>query len=63
MFNSHCISHEMATGPFGLLHDLIWWIFISMSEELLPIYLANMFAEFFSENMTRNIMAIEETNV
>ena len=32
-----------------MLFDLVWRIFINMSKELLPIYLANMFAEGFFE--------------
>jgi len=48
------VCHEITTGPFGLLYDLVWRIFINMSEELQSIHLANMLVEVFSETLIRN---------
>jgi hypothetical protein len=54
IINNACLSHKFTTGPFGLLYDMVWRDFINMSEEILPIYLANMLAEDFSETLIRN---------
>jgi hypothetical protein len=54
IINSPCICHETTTDPFGALHDMVWRIFINISEELLPTYLANIFAEGFSETPIRS---------
>ena len=57
-----CVT-KLQNGPFGLLHDVGWWICINMSKHLQPIYLANKVAEVFPETLTRNIMALEETKM
>jgi len=38
-FNGQCTCYEITTGAIVLLFELVWRIFISISYELLPIYI------------------------